>query len=303
MTVIIIARGVNKGLEAAVKILMPALFLLIFIMILYAIFRGDFYAGLKFMFAPDFSKLNATVVLNAMGQAFFSLSLGMGAIMIYGSYLPSEASIATTSFQVAIADTLVAIFAGLAIFPIVFANGLEAGGGPGLIFNTLPIAFGQMTGGILFGTLFFILLVFAAWTSAISILEPAVAWLVEKFSISRISSTLICGFITWLVGIGTVFSFNDWKKIELFNGTFLEGKSFFDLLDYLTSNIMLPLGGILICIFAAWLMRESSSREELKLHSNLAYSIWRFLARYVTPIGVILIFLHVLGILEKLNIT
>ena len=143
------------------------------------------------MFEPDFSKITADVVLKAMGQAFFSLSLGMGAIMMYGSYLPDDASIATTSFQVAFADTLVAILAGLAIFPIVFANGLEAGQGPGLIFNTLPLAFGQMTGGLIFGTIFFILLVFAAWTSAISLIEPAVAWLVEKFSFSRFTSSMI----------------------------------------------------------------------------------------------------------------
>ena len=219
--------------------------------------------------------------------------------MMYGSYLPDDASIATTSFQVAIADTLVAILAGMAIFPIVLANGLEAGQGPGLIFNTLPLAFGQMTGGLLFGTIFFVLLVFAAWTSAISLIEPAVAWLIEKFSISRLTSSIICGVVTWLVGLGTVFSFNNRQKIEVFNGTFLEGKSFFDLLDYLTSNIMLPLGGILICIFAAWMMTEESRRDELKIKHEGAYSLWRFLARYVTPIGVIFIFLHVLGVLEK----
>ena len=227
----------------------------------------------------------------------------MGAIMMYGSYLPKDASIATTSFQVAFADTLVAILAGLAIFPIVFAHNLEAGQGPGLIFNTLPLAFGHIPFGELFGTVFFVLLVFAAWTSAISLIEPAVAWLIERFSVSRLVSSIICGFVTWLVGLGTVFSFNNWKKIEVFNGTFLEGKSFFDLLDYLTSNIMLPLGGILICIFAAWLMTEKSRQDELKIKHASAYNLWRFLARYVTPIGVILIFLHVLGILEKFNLT
>ncbi len=303
LTMLIVVRGVNKGLETAVRFLMPALFVLILVMIVYAVFKGEFYAGLKFLFAPDFSKLSPEAILKAMGQAFFSLSLGMGAIMMYGSYLPSDASIATTSFQVAIADTVVAIFAGLAIFPIVFANGLEAGQGPGLIFNTLPLAFGQMTGGVLFGTLFFILLVFAAWTSAISLIEPAVAWLIEKFSISRLLSSVICGAVTWTIGLGTVFSFNNWNKIELFNGTFLEGKSFFDLLDYATSNIMLPLGGILICIFAAWFMSESSRRDELNLKYEGVYRLWRFLARYITPIGVILIFLHVIGILEKLQIT
>lgn len=303
LTMVVVVRGVSKGLETAVRILMPALFILMIIMIGYAMLHGDFWEGLKFLFAPDFSKLSPEVVLKAMGQAFFSLSLGMGAIMMYGSYLPDDASIATTSIQVAIADTLVAILAGLAIFPIVFANGLETGQGPGLIFNTLPVAFGQMTGGIFFGTLFFILLVFAAWTSAISLIEPAVAWIVEKFSISRFISSIICGLVAWTVGLGTVYSFNSWKKIDVFDGTFLEGKSFFDLLDYLTSNIMLPLGGILICIFAAWLMTEKSRRDELKIKHEGAYKLWRFLARYLTPIGVILIFLHVLGILEKLNLT
>ncbi len=303
LTMVVVVRGVSKGLETAVRILMPALFILIFIMIGYAMLYGDFIESLKFLFAPDFTKLSPEVVLKAMGQAFFSLSLGMGAIMMYGSYLPDDASIATTSIQVAFTDTLVAILAGLAIFPIVFVNDLEAGQGPGLIFNTLPLAFGQMSGGLIFGTLFFILLVFAAWTSAISLIEPAVAWLVEKLSITRMTSSVICGVVTWVVGLGTVYSFNTWSKIELFNGTFLDGKSFFDLLDYLTSNIMLPLGGILICIFAAWLMSEKSRREELRIKHEGAYKLWRFLARYITPIGVILIFLHVLGVLEKLNIT
>ena len=303
LTMVVVVRGVSKGLETAVRILMPALFIFIFIMIGYAMLHGDFLESLKFLFAPDFSKISPEVVLKAMGQAFFSLSLGMGAIMMYGSYLPDDASIATTSFQVAFADTLVAILAGLAIFPIVFANGLEAGQGPGLIFNTLPLAFGQMTGGVIFGTIFFILLVFAAWTSAISLIEPAVAWLVEKFSITRMTSSAIGGVVTWVAGLGTVYSFNTWSKIEIFNGTFLDGKSFFDLLDYLTSNIMLPLGGILICIFAAWVMSEKSRREELKIKHEGAYKLWRFLARYITPIGVIFIFLHVLGVLEKFNIT
>jgi len=303
LTMVIVVRGVNKGLETAVKFLMPALLVLLLIMIVYAMVKGEFLAGLKFLFEPDFSKLSPGIVLKAMGQAFFSLSLGMGAIMMYGAYLPSDASIATTSFQVAIVDTLVAVLAGLAIFPIVFANGLEAGQGPGLVFNTLPLAFGQMTGGIIFGTLFFILLVFAAWTSAISLIEPAVAWLIEKFSFSRLLACLICGVITWVIGLGTVFSFNSWSKIELFDGTFLEEKSFFDLLDYATTNIMLPLGGILICLFAAWFMKESSRRDELKIKHEGAYKLWRFLARYITPIGVVLIFMHVLGVLEKFQVT
>ena len=296
LTMVVVIRGVRKGLEMAVRLLMPILFTLILVMVAYALVQGDFYAGLKFLFTPDFSKITPDVVLKAMGHAFFTLSVGMGAIMMYGSYLPDDASIGSTSLQVALADTVVAILAGLAIFPIVFANNLEPGQGPGLIFNTLPLAFGHMPGGMFFGFLFFTLLVFAAWTSAISLIEPAVAWLIERFSISRITSSVICGLVTWAVGLGTVFSFNHWNRIKLLDGTPLAGKSFFDLLDYLAANIMLPLGGILICVFAGWVMSEASSRDELRLKHSCVYGLWRLLARYVAPAGVILIFLHVLGI-------
>ena len=295
LTVGVIVRGVRRGLEAAVRFLMPGLFLLIAVMVVYAVIAGDFLGGLEFLFAPDFSRITPDVVLKAMGQAFFTLSLGMGAIMMYGSYLPEDASIASTSMQVALTDTLIAILAGLAIFPIVFANGLEAGQGPGLIFNTLPLAFGHMPGGTLFGLLFFVLLVFAAWTSAISLIEPAVAWMVERFSFTRVRASLVCGLIAWTIGVGTVLSFNHWTRVRLLDGTALEGKSFFDLLDYLTSNIMLPLGGILICLFAAWAMGESSRRSELRIRHPAVYRLWRFLARYIAPLGVVLIFLHALG--------
>ena len=296
LTMAVILRGVRRGLETAVRFLMPGLFALILVMVGYAAIAGDFLGGLRFLFTPDFSKITPDVVLKAMGQAFFTLSLGMGAIMMYGSYLPRDASIASTSVQVALTDTLIAILAGLAIFPIVFANGLEAGQGPGLIFNTLPLAFGHMPGGTLFGLLFFILLVFAAWTSAISLIEPAVAWMVERFSFSRLRASLVCGLIAWAIGVGTVLSFNLWTRVRLLDGTAFEGKSFFDLLDYLTSNIMLPLGGLLICLFAAWVMGEPSRRDELRTVHPAGYALWRFLARYIAPLGVVLIFLHVLGI-------
>ena len=291
MTMIIVSRGVSNGLEAAVKYLMPSLAILILVLIAYSISQGHFMLGVEFMFTPDFSKIDKEVVLDAMGQAFFSLSLGMGAIMIYGSYLSQKASIAKTSFAVALMDTSVAILAGLAIFPIVFANQLEAAQGPGLIFNTLPLAFGQMSGGMIFGTLFFVLLVFAAWTSSISLIEPAVAWLVERRGHSRVKASIICGFVTWLVGLGTVFSFNIWKTYTLFD------KTVFDLLDFLTSNLMLPIGGLLIAIFVGWKMRDSSVKDEMAMTAPLIYNAWRFLVRYVTPAGVLLIFLNVIGII------
>jgi len=237
-------------------------------------------------------------VLIAMGHAFFTLSLGMGAIMVYGSYLPDDASIAKTSIAVSVMDTLVAILAGLAIFPIVFANGLEPGAGPGLIFQTLPIAFGHMDGGAFFGMLFFILLVFAAWTSAISLIEPAVAWLVENHGMTRIYASVAAGLVTWLCGLLTVFSFNLWAGFKPLSAipAFSES-TVFDLLDYLTANVMLPLGGLLIAIFAAWKMSRESSVDELAMGERFFYPVWRFLVRYITPVAVSIVFLNATGII------
>lgn len=291
MTMVVVARGVSSGLESAVRFLMPGLFALLILLVGYAMSQGHFMDGVRFLFEPDFSKLDGETILMAMGQAFFSLSLGMGAIMIYGSYLPHDASIAQTSVTVAFADTLVAILAGLAIFPLVFANGLEPAQGPGLIFKTLPIAFGHMPGGDLFGSLFFVLLVFAAWTSAISLIEPAVAWLVENHGMTRVHAAVLAGVVTWFIGLGTLFSFNLWSDITW------GGRTFFDLLDFLTANLMLPVGGLLIAVFAAWRMRESSVKDELRMGEGLGYQGWRFLVRYVTPVGVGLVFLNVIGAL------
>lgn len=291
MTMLIVSRGVNHGIEKAVKYLMPALALIILLLITYTIFQGSFMSGVEFLFTPDFSKINQSVLLDAMGQAFFSLSLGMGAIMVYGSYLSADASIARTTFAVAFADTCVAILAGLAIFPIVFANDLAAAQGPGLIFNTLPIAFGSMPAGLVFGSLFFILLVFAAWTSSISLIEPAVSWLVEKANMTRTTASIICGLFTWLVGLGTVFSFNIWAEFKLFD------KTIFDLLDFFTSNILLPLGGLMIAVFVGWVMTPASVKDEMSIQKISSFNLWWFLLRYVTPVGVFLIFLRVVGVI------
>jgi NSS family neurotransmitter:Na+ symporter len=292
MTIMIVSRGVSRGLEKAVRLLMPALFVLLLVLVGYAWNSGAFQQGLEFLFKPDFSKLSANGVLIAMGHAFFTLSLGMGAIMVYGSYLPDNASIAKTSMAVCLMDTLVALLAGMAIFPIVFANGLEPAAGPGLIFQTLPIAFGHMDGGAFFGMLFFILLVFAAWTSAISLLEPAVAWMVENLGMSRLYASVLAGLATWLAGLLTVFSFNIWSGF-----TPLFGKTLFDLLDYLTANIMLPLGGLLIAVFAAWKMHQESSIDELAMGDGFRYRVWRVLVRYITPVAVIIVFLNAIGII------
>lgn len=294
MTMIVVARGVKHGIERAVTYLMPSLLVLLLMVVAYSMTTGHFMEGVAFMFTPG--PIDGEGILIAMGHAFFTLSLGMGAIMIYGSYLPKKTSIAQASVLVALADTSVALLAGLAIFPIVFANGLEPGQGPGLIFKTLPIAFGHMEAGTLVGTAFFVLLVFAAWTSAISLIEPAVAWLVENKSINRLYASVWVGLATWLFGLGTVFSFNLWAEKTWSIPFLFKDYSFFDTLDYLTANIMLPLGGLFIAIFAAWLMRETSTREELNTYS-FVYRVWRFLVRYITPIAVIIVFLKAVSII------
>jgi len=284
ITIVIVARGVGEGLEQTVKLLMPALLLLFLILLGYAMSTGYFVEGLKFLFSFKPEKLTADGVLMAMGQAFFTLSLGMGAIMAYGAYMPKNISIASTVSIIALMDTGVALLAGMVIFPIVFANGLEASQGPGLMFISLPLAFGGMSGGSIFGCVFFILVFFAAITSAISIIEPAVAWLVEFWEYSRTKAAILAGGVAWILGIGTVFSFNIWADLE-----FLPGRTFFDSVDYLTNNIMLPLGGLLIAIFAGWVMDRSMVKAELDL-TETSYKIWQFLARFVAPIAVFIVF-------------
>ena len=291
LTMAVVARGVKGGLEKAVQWLMPTLFVLLVIMVGYSMTTGFFTRGLAFLFTPDFSKLSGTSMLSAMGQAFFSLSLGMGTIMIYGSYVPKDTSIASTSVAIALADTGVALLAGMAIFPIVFANNLEPGSGPGLIFQTLPVAFGNMTGGLAFGSLFFILLLVAAWTSSISLIEPAVTWLIETYGMTRITAAVWSGLVTWLLGLGTVFSFNIWGNVKLF------GLNYFDLLDFITSNLMLPLGGILIALFAGWLMKSDTTRAELNIKNPTVYRAWQALVRYIAPVAVFIVLLHATGLL------
>ncbi len=305
MSMVIIARGVKSGLEKAVKFLMPALFVLLLIMVGYAMGTEKFMEGIDYLFNPDFARLAdknffSDILLPALGQAFFSLSIGMGAIMIYGSYLSQKSSISFNCFTIAFADTLVAILAGIAIFPIVFTYGLEPAGGPGLIFITLPIAFGQMPFGTFFGTLFFILLLFAAWTSAISLLEPAVTWLVENKNMTRVKATTLAGIAVWLLGLATVLSFNQWAFSFSFAGTVKEN-GLFDMFDIFTSNIMLPIGGLLIAIFAAWRMSRSATVEELGLGDGFYYKTWRFAVRYIAPLGVIVVFLNAIGIFKLLG--
>lgn len=247
---VVVARGVRRGIEWAVDWMMPLLFLLLLVLVAYAAWLGAFTEGFRFLFRPQFADLTWESVLMALGQAFFTLSLGMGAIMVYGSYLSPRESIAGTTLVIVGTDTLVALLAGLMVFPIVFAIGLEPQAGPGLVFQTLPYVFGQIPAGSLFGFMFFLLVVFAALTSGISLLEPATAYLVERYGWSRVTVAGGLALVVWALGLASVLSFNHWS--ELYPLGFVEAlreKSFFDLLDGLTSNILLPLGGLGIAIF------------------------------------------------------
>lgn len=241
-TVVIVARGVERGLESAVRVLMPALVALLLLLLGYSMVAGDFARGVQFLFEPRFSDLSPQGVLDALGQAAFTLSVGMGAIMAYGAYLPADASITRTSVAVVCADTAIAILAALVIFPIVFANGIDPAQGPGLVFQSLPLAFGRMPGGTIVAILFFLLLAFAALTSAISLLEPGVAWLMETFGASRARAANLIGVIVWALGFLTVMSFGPWSGFRFWAGTL------FDNIEYLTNNLMLPLGGLAIVV-------------------------------------------------------
>lgn len=291
MTVAVVARGVQNGLERAVTLMMPALFVLVIVLVLYAMTTGAFLQGVSFMFKPDFSQITATGVMVAMGHAFFTLSLGMGAVMVYGSYMPAKASIVGASVMVITMDTVISLLSGVMIFPLVFANGLEPGQGPGLMFQTLPIAFGAMPGGVLVGAAFFLLLAFAAWGSAISLVEPAVAWMVENHGLSRPVSCALMGVAAWLFGFGTIFSFNLWSEYQWF------GRSFFDLLDFFTANIMLPLGGLFIALFAGWVLPRTITADELRADGRV-YAVWRILIRYVAPVAVFIVLLNLLGVIR-----
>jgi len=286
ITVTIVARGILKGLEAWINTLMPMLFIIIILLCIYAMQTGAFLEGLAYLFKPDFTKINSDVLLAALGQAFFTLSLGMGAIMAYGAYMPADQNIGRTAITVAALDTGVALLAGIAIFPIVFANGLAPTEGPGLVFVTLPIAFANMPLGVLFGTLFFILLSIAALSSSISLIEPGVAWLVESLKTKRAYAAIGLGIFSWTLGVFSALSFNLMSEFKLF------GMNFFDFTDFLTNQIMLPLGGIFIAIFVGWVMKKKDVLDELQIEDGIIFKSWFFVIRFVAPVMVAMVLLY-----------
>lgn len=297
LTAGIILGGVKNGIEKYSKVLMPMLFVMLIILAIRSVTLPGAMEGLKFIFKPDLSKVNASTVLEALGQVFFSMSIGMGTIITYGSYIRKQDNLTTTAVSVAATDLLVAMIAGLAIFPAVFAFGIAPSAGEGLAFITLPNVFQHLPGGYFWSLLFFSLLVIAALTSTISVLEVVVAFMTEELGISRKWSTLMsAGGITFL-GILCTLSQGPYPQIQLF------GKNLFSVLEYLTANIMLPTGGMFIVIFLGWFMGRKNVRDEISnggvLKARL-FQVFLVIVRFIAPLAIAIVFLNGLGIL-KLN--
>lgn len=291
LTAFTVAAGVRRGLERVLRLLTPALFVILFILLVYAMLAGDFAAGARFLFMPDFSLLNAHTVLMAIGQAFFSLGIGLGVLLTIGAYMDRKSSIVRASVVVAAADAGVALLAGLAIFPIVFAHGLSPAEGPGLIFVTLPVAFGQMPGGPVLGTLFFVLMAVAALTSAITILETVVATVEDYSGASRHKIVLWVTLLLFVAGLGTVFSFSTLSGFHPFSFIpAFENRNIFQSLDFIVSNLMMPAGGVLIAMLAGWGLSREATRGELDVKNSILFGTWRLLVRVLVPFAISWVF-------------
>lgn len=301
ITMTIVLKGISNGIEKASKVMMPSLFIMIIIIAIRSITLDGSLAGIEFLFIPDFSKINMDVAMNALGQVFFSISIGMGTIVTYGSYLDKKDNLLITSSMIPLLDTLIALLAGIAILPAVFALGFEPTGGPGLMFITLPAVFSSMPFGNLFSILFFVLVLFAALTSSISMLEVAVSYFVEEKNKKRIPSTIIIGTIIFLLGIPASLSLGTWSFKVL--GTL----NFFELYDKLTANILLTTGAFLLTIFIGWVMTPKEAIKEIE-SSGVKFrlsSIWTILIKYLVPIaiGIILVSSYIDFIKSILNIS
>lgn len=284
LIVLVIRQGVQSGIERAVKILMPALFVTLIIMVIYGIVAGDMAQTTKYLLEPDFSKVTFSTSLAAIGQAFFSIGIGMGSLIVFGAYLPKQYSIPRTASLVILLDTGVALMAGFAIFPLVFANGLEPSSGAGLIFETLPLAFGQMPGGRIFGAIFFVLLISAALSSCIGLAEGVVNWVDEHWGIERKRGILLTVGAAWLLGILSIMSLGNWSSFYPlgFIPAFAE-KTIFDTLDFFAANILLLVGGLLLSIFFGWLVPKALKLDELAVEDGLFFGFWRIMIRFVIP--------------------
>ena len=279
----VIFAGVKGGIERAVTILMPLLFLLLVSLAIYNMFAGGFGEAVTWLFTPDFSKIGPEVFLVAVGQAFFSIGVAMGGMMVYGAYLPKSISIAKSAVIIIAADTLVALVAGLVVFPAVFYNGLDPAAGPGLIFQTLPVAFANMPGGHLFSVAFFLMLAVAGITSMVGLIEPVTAYFEDRHGVPRHRAALSVIVAVAILSVVSLLSYNTLSEVRV------GGFNFNDIMDTFSNMILLPLGGLFIALFAGWIMRSEFSKEELAI-SESAYRLWQLTTRYVVPPALVIIF-------------
>jgi NSS family neurotransmitter:Na+ symporter len=289
LTAAIVLAGIKKGIEKYTKLLMPLLLFLIIVLCIRSVTLPGAAEGLEFLFKPNFEKVTAKTILYALGQAFFSLSLGMGALITYSSYFSKKENLASTAVEVSLADTLIAVLAGVMIFPAVFAFDIAPTSGPSLIFITLPRIFQQIPGGDFFGAIFFILLAVAALTSTISLLEVVVAFFSEELNISRKKATFIGTVAISILGVFASMSFSTLSDFTLF------GKNIFDLLDYAASNIMLPLGGLFIVLFVGWFVGKKVIKGELTNSGSLKASYYPgfiFIVKFIAPFAIAIIFIY-----------
>jgi len=290
----VVARGVVAGIETANKIMLPLLFLILVLLTLWGAAVGDMPAALRFMFNLKTEAIKPGVVLDGMGHAFFSLSLGMGAIMAYGSYLDKQTSIGYTCVWIAVVGAFIGLLCGAAFFSLTFGYGLTPAAGPGLILQTLPLAFTYMPGGRVFATLFFLFVIFAAWTSAISLLEPFVSWLTERYGIRRARAAWATALPVWLLGVAVCLSFNDWSEFRIFD------RILFDVLDHLATRFMMPLSGLAIAIYVGWRLGKMIVVDEIRLRQR-TFTLWFNAVRFVVPVGITLVFLYELVLRDWLK--
>jgi NSS family neurotransmitter:Na+ symporter len=301
LTMIIVFSGIQKGIERASKIMMPLLFILLIILMIRGLTLDGASQGLDFLWNPDWSKITAKTILLALGHAFFTLSLGMGAMLTYGSYMSEKDSIPGAALQIVILDTLIALIAGTAIFTSVFAVGLAPDAGPGLIFQTLPVVFSKMPGGYFFSILFFISLTIAALTSSISLLEVVVSFFVDELKWKRHTAAIVLSVFIFALGVPSALSFNLFTDIKIFDF------DFFGLVDFIASNILLPLGGLFIAVFVAWIWGYDKVIPNLRKGAEnffdnfpLLSSLWKIFLKYLSPVLIFLVFLYSIGLLEKI---
>lgn len=291
----IVWKGISGGIEKYSKVMMPALFLLLIIVTIRSVTLPGAGAGLAFYLTPDFSKLTPAAIVAALGQVFFSLSLGMGCMITYGSYLNKEENLEKDAFIIPLMDTSAALLAGFAILPAVFAFGYEPGAGPGLMFITLPSIFAEMPFGTIFGILFFILVLFAAITSSISLLEVCAAYFIDEFKWSRTKATWLLTGVIFLLNILCSLSMGPLSHVLIF------GKNFFDLFDYITSNILLPLGGFMMCVFIGYVWGVDKAAAEIMQNGKFPFKskgFWTLMVKVVAPIAVFIVFLNMIGIIK-----